>query len=125
MGTKLLATWLLCMGALLVQAQVLKPAAWSYDASKKQVAVGEEVELIFNVKIDKDWYLYSSDFDPDLGPMVTEFSFEKHPSYELVGKVKPVDPKKKYDELWEGSTRTLRAQRSSGRKSACCSPTCR
>ncbi|MCC9166707.1 protein-disulfide reductase DsbD family protein [Pontibacter harenae] len=84
------------------QGQVLKPATWSYDVSKKQVKVGEEVELIFNVRIDKDWYLYSSDFDPDLGPMVTEFKFAKHPSYELVGKVKPINPKKKYDDLWEG-----------------------
>ena len=101
-GIKALATWLLCLVALLTQAQVLKPASWSYDASKKQVAVGEEVELIFNVSIDKDWYLYSSDFDPDLGPMVTEFSFQKHPSYELVGEIVPAHPKKKYDEIWEG-----------------------
>ncbi|MBX0334149.1 thioredoxin family protein [Pontibacter sp. HSC-14F20] len=93
---------LLTFTTQLVQAQVLKPASWSYDVSKKEVRVGEEVELIFNVKIDKDWYLYSSDFDPELGPMVTEFTFAKHPSYELVGKIKPVNPKKKYDELWEG-----------------------
>ncbi|WP_266203079.1 protein-disulfide reductase DsbD family protein [Pontibacter kalidii] len=99
---QLLATWLLCMIAFVAQAQVLKPASWSYDVSKKEVAVGEEVELIFNAKIDKDWYLYSSDFDPDLGPMVTTFTFQKHPSYELVGGIKPVKPKKKYDELWEG-----------------------
>ncbi|MBB6612752.1 thioredoxin family protein [Pontibacter sp. Tf4] len=91
--------WLVTFSAV---AQVLKPATWSYDVSKKQVAVGEEVELIFNVRIDKDWYLYSSDFDPELGPMVTEFTFAKHPSYELVGKIKPVNPKKKYDDLWGG-----------------------
>ena len=99
-------SWLLvvlvAITAQLAQAQVLKPASWSYDVSKKEVKVGEEVELIFNVKIDKDWYLYSSDFDPDLGPMVTEFTFAKHPSYQLVGKIKPVNPKKKYDDLWEG-----------------------
>ncbi|WP_299987766.1 thioredoxin family protein [uncultured Pontibacter sp.] len=93
---------LLTFAAQMVQAQVLKPASWSYDVSKKEVKVGDEVELIFNVRIDKDWYLYSSDFDPDLGPMVTEFTFSKHPSYQLVGKIKPVNPKKKYDELWEG-----------------------
>ncbi|MFD1187738.1 protein-disulfide reductase DsbD family protein [Pontibacter rugosus] len=94
--------WLLFLFSFVVQAQVLKPATWSYDVSKKQVATGEEVELIFNVKIDKDWYLYSSDFDPDLGPMVTEFKFQKHPSYELIGKIVPVKPKKKYDDIWEG-----------------------
>ncbi|WP_230680002.1 cytochrome c biogenesis protein CcdA [Pontibacter rufus] len=94
-----LLCWLLAVAA---QAQILKPATWSYDVSKKQVAVGEEVELIFNVRIDKDWYLYSSDFDPELGPMVTEFKFAKDPSYELVGKIVPVHPKKKYDDLWGG-----------------------
>jgi len=91
--------WLLVVAA---QAQILKPASWSYDVSKEQVAVGEEVELIFNVRIDKNWYLYSSDFDPELGPMVTEFKFANDPSYELLGKIVPVHPKKKYDELWEG-----------------------
>ncbi len=58
--------------------------------------------MIFNVRIDKNWYLYSSDFDPELGPMVTEFKFAKDPSYELVGKIVPVHPKKKYDDLWGG-----------------------
>ncbi|MFD2514683.1 cytochrome c biogenesis protein CcdA [Pontibacter locisalis] len=99
---QLAATLLFLLFTFIAQAQVLKPATWSYDVSKKQVAVGEEVELIFNAKIDKDWYLYSSDFDPDLGPMVTEFKFQKHPSYELVGKLVPVKPKKKYDDLWGG-----------------------
>ena len=46
--------------------------------------------------------LYSSDFDPDLGPMVTEFTFEPNEKYELVGEVQPIGAKKKYDELWEG-----------------------
>src|SRR5690606_30244811 len=49
-----------------------------------------------------DWYLYSSDFDPELGPMVTEFSFEPHASYRLVDGIQPVKPKKKYDDIWEG-----------------------
>ncbi|KAA3439512.1 protein-disulfide reductase DsbD family protein [Rufibacter hautae] len=87
---------------LAVQAQVLKPSTWSYDVSAQEVKVGEEVELIFNVKIIPEWYLYSSDFDPDLGPIVTTFTFQKHPSYALVGKIKPVNPKKKFDQLWGG-----------------------
>jgi thiol:disulfide interchange protein len=84
------------------QAQVLKPATWSYDVSAKEVKVGEEVELLFNAKIIPDWYLYSSDFDPELGPIVTTFTFQKHPSYALVGKIKPVNPKKKFDQMWGG-----------------------
>ena len=83
-------------------AQILEPSSWSYDVSKKDPSVGEEVELIFNVKIDKDWYLYSSDFDPNLGPQVTEFFWTENESYELLGDIVPVDPKKKYDDIWEG-----------------------
>ncbi|KAA6435924.1 thioredoxin fold domain-containing protein [Rufibacter glacialis] len=87
---------------LAAQAQVLKPSSWSYDVSATEAKVGEEVELIFNVKIIPEWYLYSSDFDPDLGPIVTTFTFQKHPSYTLVGKIKPVNPKKKFDQMWGG-----------------------
>lgn len=98
--------WMFLLPLLLlvttVQAQILKPSSWSYDVSSTEVKVGEEVDLIFNAKIIPDWYLYSSDFDPDLGPMVTTFTFQKHPSFALVGKVKPMGPKKKYDDTWDG-----------------------
>jgi thiol:disulfide interchange protein len=83
-------------------AQILQPVKWSYDVSKKELKAGDETELIFNAKIDPDWYLYSSDFDPNLGPTVTTFEFKKNPAYELVGKIKPVNPKKHFDEIWNG-----------------------
>lgn len=56
-------------------AQILEPSSWSTQASQKEVKVGDEIELIFKASIIKDWYLYSSDFDPDCGPMVTTFYF--------------------------------------------------
>ena len=83
-------------------AQILQPATWTYQASQASVAPGDTVDLVFEVTIDPDWYLYSSDFDPELGPMVTEFAFERDDSYELVGDIQPVGAKRKYDELWEG-----------------------
>lgn len=83
-------------------AQILKPATWSYATSKQEVKINDQIELIFNVKIDKDWYLYSSDFDSDLGPMVTTFTFQPSNSYALVGQIKPIHPKKKHSELWGG-----------------------
>jgi len=82
-------------------AQVLTPSEWTHSVSKQQVEIGEEVELIFTAKIDSDWYLYSSDFDPDCGPMVTSFTFEKNDSYELIGDLKAIDPTEKYDEIFE------------------------
>ena len=93
---------LIFLTASVARAQLPELISWKTDVSKQQVRKGEEMELLFNVSIDKNWYLYSTDFDPDLGPMVTKFSFEIHPSYELLGKIEPVKPKKKYDQLWKG-----------------------
>src|SRR6478736_3929598 len=87
---------------LAAQAQILEPVKWNYDVSKKEAKIGDEVDLIFNAKIDPDWYLYSSDFDPNLGPTVTTFTFKKSPAYEIIGKIKPVNPRKHFDEIWGG-----------------------
>lgn len=86
----------------LSSAQVIKPIKWEQSLSSKDIAVGDTIEAIFKAKIDKDWYLYSTDFDPDLGPMVTVFNFTEHPSFELVDSIRPINPSKKYDDLWEG-----------------------
>lgn len=96
---------LLVAGPLATFAQILKPATWSFNAAQTQVKVGEEVDLVFTVDIDSGWYVYSTDFDPDLGPMLTEFTFEPGKNYELVGEIKPIGAKEKYDELWEGNIR--------------------
>ena len=85
-----------------LKGQILDPAKWTTATSVNEIEVGQELDLIFNAVIDQNWYLYSSDFDPDLGPMVTEFTFEPNESYELIGEIRPINPKKKYDELWEG-----------------------
>ncbi|MGK7394627.1 MAG: cytochrome c biogenesis protein CcdA [Candidatus Cyclobacteriaceae bacterium M3_2C_046] len=82
--------------------QIIEPATWSYDVSQEDVTAGDQLDLIFKVNIDSDWYLYSSDFDPDLGPMVTTFVFEPNDTYELVGDVEPIGAKEKYDEIFEG-----------------------
>jgi thiol:disulfide interchange protein DsbD len=84
-------------------AQVLHPASWQHRFSQEEVAIGEEIDLIFDVTIDPKWYLYSSDFDPDLGPKVTEFNFIAHNSYELIGEILPINASEGYDEIFEGN----------------------
>ncbi len=98
-----LLSFFLIFWGFAASAQVLKPATWSIKLSEQKPKVGEEVDVIFRVAIQEDWYLYSSDFDPDLGPMVTEIVFEPSGAYELVGELKPIGAKEKYDELWEGN----------------------
>ena len=90
------------LGAFPVLAQVLEAPKWETTINKTSFEQGEEIILRFEAQIPKDWYMYSSDFDPDVGPMVTEFNFSKSEKFELVGEIKPVGQKKKYDDLWEG-----------------------
>lgn len=83
-------------------AQVLQPATWHWEASRKEVRTGDTLDLVFTVSLDKGWYLYSNDFDPDLGPMLTEIEFFPHKSYALAGETRAIGPKRKYDALWQG-----------------------
>jgi thiol:disulfide interchange protein DsbD len=94
--------FLLFLSPFYAQAQVLKPIAWKHSQSPAEAKPGDVVELVFTVTIERDWYLYSTDFDPDLGPMVTTFDFTPHPSYELAGEIKPMNPKRKIDPVWDG-----------------------
>ena len=83
--------------------QVLKPISWEVTLSEENPKVGDEVEILFKAKIDQDWYLYSSDFDPDLGPQVTQFFYTENETYELIDSIEAVNPKSKYDStVWFG-----------------------
>ena len=84
------------------QAQILNPAHWHFDVSKKEVKAGETTDLIFYADIDPDWYLYSSDFSADLGPQLTTITLEPNATFQLVGKIKPIGAKKKFSDVWDG-----------------------
>ncbi|MCS6820390.1 MAG: protein-disulfide reductase DsbD family protein [Microscillaceae bacterium] len=86
----------------LAQAQIQKRVAWQVSISPQEVKLGETIEITFTAQIDKNWYLYSSDFSPNLGPTVTTFEFKPNDSYMLVGSIRPINPQKKYDDIFEG-----------------------
>ncbi|MFM9076247.1 MAG: protein-disulfide reductase DsbD domain-containing protein [Bacteroidota bacterium] len=81
-------------------SQILAPASWSTGASVRDLKAGETTELVFSVRIDPAWYLYSTEFNCDDGPIKTTFTFQPHPSYELVGKVVAVNPVDKHDDIF-------------------------
>lgn len=84
--------------------QKITPAKWSWSLSPAQPTVGQEAELIFKVTIDKGWYLYSSDFDKDLGPVVTTVTLKPGLGVEAVGPLKAINPHSKEDkEIWGGT----------------------
>ncbi len=95
----ILLTW---AGLPISVSQILEKATWEHEISDADPQAGDEITLSFKAKIAEDWYLYSSDFDPNLGPMVTEFVFTPDESYELVGDLIPVDRQEGYDSLFEG-----------------------
>lgn len=88
-------------------AQIQQKPTWELKTSKTEVKVGEELELIMTSKIQKDWYMYSSDFSDTVGPVVARFDFIKDPSYKLIGGLKPVGNHKHFDETFEGTVSTF------------------
>lgn len=93
---------LLVMVSSVSFGQILTPAKWKVELSKKEIKVGDVLDIVFKATIDKSWHVYSNDFDPELGPILIEFDFEENASYARVGKVKPINAKKHYDKIWEG-----------------------
>ena len=97
----LLLFLMVLQGTLL--AQKIIPAKWSWTLNPKSPKVGQEAEVIFKVAIQPNWYLYSSDFDKDLGPIVTTITFNNQ-GVETIGELKAINPHSKFDkEIWNGT----------------------
>ncbi len=104
MKLKYIAFLLFAFLAIPAIAQKITPAKWSWSIKPANPKVGEQAEVIFKVAIEKDWYLYSSDFDKDLGPTVTTVTFKPGAGYQTVGELKAVNPHSKNDtEIWNGT----------------------
>jgi len=88
--------------SLSLTAQVISPPKWDIQLDKENPEVGEEVTLIFKATIPTDWYIYSNEFDADLGPLLTEVNLEDARGISLEGNLEAIDSKKKFDETWEG-----------------------
>ena len=86
-------------------SQILRPIEWSYVVDKKQLNVGDSITLTFIAEIEESWYLYSfgnNDINSALSPT---FIFNKSDTYSLIDDVIPINPKIKYDSIWQGNVR--------------------
>ncbi len=81
--------------------QILTPAKWSYSVSNNAPAVGEEIDLIFKATIEKNWYLYSSEFPCEDGPIKTSITLKPNAGFKLVGALKPIDAHDKHDAIFD------------------------
>lgn len=86
-------------------AQVQNHATWTFTTDKTSLKVGDVVELRLTAAIDPEWYLYASDFDPNLGPTLTTVTLKLNGTFQPVGKLVSVGAKEKFDEVWGGNIR--------------------
>lgn len=99
-GKFLLPVFLLI--SFLAQAQLVKPPKWTFTLEPKELQVGEKATVVMEAEIPMGWYVYSNDFDKDLGPLLTEFVPAASGDFAVASKLNPINPKKKFDEVWEG-----------------------
>ena len=93
---RFLHTIIFLLTAFVSLGQILTPAKWAYTVSNPTPAVGDEVELVFTVAIDKNWYLYSSEFPCEDGPIKTTINFKPNSGYQLVGNLQAINPLAKH-----------------------------
>ncbi len=99
---KLILVFILALLSHIGQSQVMEAPEWKVEVQESTIAKGDTITVLFTAIIPQDWYMYSSDFDPDVGPIVTEFKFNESEQFRKLGNLEPIGQKKKYDELFEG-----------------------
>lgn len=87
--------------ALAVAQKDVNPVSWKMEV-KTIAEDNANAEVRIAAEIQKNWQLYSNDFSPELGPMVTEFNYVHHPDVDFVGETVAQDAHRKYDDLWGG-----------------------
>ncbi len=100
-----------CFAINNLYAQIQTPSHWSTSTSLSEANIGDELDLIFSVKIDNMWYLYSTEFICEDGPLKTTFDFIPHKSYQLIGGVIPIHPKDKHDDIFDCDIKLIISQR--------------
>ena len=101
-NSSLLLTLFLLLLSPLAQAQLVKPPVWNIRLEGKELEVGKTATLVMEAQIPMGWYVYSNDFDKNLGPLLTEFIPANSADFSVAGKLQGIQAKKKYDEVWEG-----------------------
>lgn len=92
---------LLLLSGFSIQAQLLDPVSWDYEIMADNAKIGDELEIRFKAMLEDTWQLYSNKQNYDLGPLPASFEFAPNVDYELIGTVEPIDPKTKYEDVFD------------------------
>ncbi len=102
---KILSVTFILLLSLQLPAQILKPVSFTTDVSQKDIKAGDEVDLVFNATIIKNWYMYTTGFDPDCGPIPLTIAVEPADAFELVGELTAVRDQGKHDKNFDCDVR--------------------
>lgn len=91
-----------------LHAQIRKPAKWTFEVSSTSVKAGDEVDLIFKTKVDDNWYMYTSDFSADCGPIVASLELEETKDFKKVGELQSIGSEDKYEPAFECSVKVFK-----------------
>jgi thiol:disulfide interchange protein DsbD len=81
--------------------QLVSPPKWTIQLAEKDLKVGQDAEIVLKASIPMNWYIYSNDFDENAGPVLTTLSLEGSKGISVKEKLSPINPKKKFDKVWE------------------------
>ncbi|GAB3707887.1 cytochrome c biogenesis protein CcdA [Spirosoma flavus] len=99
-----LVAWLFF--SVLATAQIQKdPTNWSVIPPKNTAKVGDVIEIRIQAAIDNGWHIYSSDLDPNIGPIPTSFKFSTSDAWQTVGSAKPVGVEEVFVQVWGAKVR--------------------
>jgi len=76
------------------------PTTWSASVPKQPAQVGDVVEVRIRAAIADNWHIYSSDLDPNIGPIPSTVKFTPSDAYQRIGKLVPVGIEEVYEEVW-------------------------
>lgn len=99
---KLILVFSLALLSYHAKSQIMEAPEWEVEVKESSFAKGDTLTVFFTAEIPDEWYMYSNDFDPSVGPMVTEFQYNKNKDFQQLGDLEPIGQKKKYDEIFEG-----------------------
>ncbi len=86
--------------SVLVFGQNVPPAKWSHSVAKKEIKLGDVIEVVYEAVIPEGMHIYSNDYG-DCPPIKAKFIFIKNSSFELVGGAKPIGSHKYVDDIFE------------------------
>ena len=84
---------------LLGQSDIDNAAKYTLNLNREAVRSAEVTSLIINVKLIKDFFIYSTDPEKTLSP--TAIEWEDSSFFDVVGILHEPEPKIKYDPMFE------------------------